>query len=127
MAGRNKAPSTKRRIEVVYKDNEQWTVLYGELQRRQGRPTLTEHLFRIVGEKLPFEALSKVRKHLIGEGYLSQGVYVAHDSMGCPRYIGRGNIFQRLDARYRAQPPELSWGQVYILTIFQIEFRVKLE
>ena len=85
MAGGNKAPSTKRRIGVVYKDNEQWTVLYGELQRRQGRPTLTEHLFRIVGEKLPFEALSEVRKHLIGEGYLSQGVYVAHDSMGCPR------------------------------------------
>src|ERR1039458_4940264 len=65
MAGGNKAPSTKRRIGVVYKDNEQWTVLYGELKRRQGHPTLTEHLFRIVGEKLPFEALSEVRKHLI--------------------------------------------------------------
>jgi len=35
------------------------------------------------------------------------GIYVAHDSMGVARYIGRGNIFDRLKARRKAQVLEL--------------------
>jgi hypothetical protein len=69
-----------------------------------------------VGEKLPFEALPDVRLHLRDRGHPHQGVYVAHDSMGCPRYIGRGDIFQRLEARYRAQPLELKYFSFYVVS-----------
>ncbi|MEJ0002404.1 MAG: hypothetical protein WDN30_00240 [Pararobbsia sp.] len=98
-----------------------WVVHFGELQPAKngpGRPSTaskTEHLFRVVGEKLPFEALGTVRKHLKENGYTSQGVYVAHDSMGCPRYIGRGNIFQRLAARKKAQQLELEYFSFYVV------------
>jgi len=51
--------------------------------------------------------LSEVRSHLEGKGHTHQGVYVAHDSMGCHRYIGRGSVFHRLEARRKTQPPEL--------------------
>lgn len=83
-----------------------------------GRPRKeAEHLFRIVGEKLPYEALKDVRNHVrIALGKAAQGVYVAHDSMGCPRYIGRGNIFQRLEARKKAQELELEYFSFYVVT-----------
>jgi len=69
-----------------------------------------------VGEKLPFEALSEVRFDLKNLGHPHQGVYVAHDSMGCPRYIGRGDIFQRLEARRKAQPLELKYFSFYVVS-----------
>ncbi len=116
MAARKKAQLTKKTTAIVYADKNQWKVLYGELKRGRGRPSLTAHLFRVVGEKLPFEALSKVRSHLKKPGHSPQGVYVAHDSMGCPRYIGRGNIFQRLEARHRAQPLELKYFSFYVVS-----------
>lgn len=111
-----KARLTKKTTATVYTDGSQWKVLYGELKRGQGRPAATEHLFRVVGEKLPFTALSKVRSHLKKEQLSSQGVYVAHDSMGCPRYIGRGNIFQRLEARFKTQPLELAYFSFYVVS-----------
>ncbi|MGD7195460.1 hypothetical protein ACQUJT_21595 [Ralstonia pseudosolanacearum] len=98
-----------------------WVVHFGELQqikkKRGRRPAAakTEHLFRVVGEKLPFSALAHVKKHLQENGYSSQGVYVAHDSMGCPRYIGRGNIFQRLAARKKAKQLELEYFSFYVV------------
>ncbi|MHA6890821.1 hypothetical protein [Ralstonia pseudosolanacearum] len=98
-----------------------WVVHFGELQqikKRRGRKPAaakTEHLFRVVGEKLPFAALAHVKKHLQENGYSSQGVYVAHDSMGCPRYIGRGNIFQRLAARKKALQFELEYFSFYVV------------
>lgn len=106
----------------VFKDA-QWVVRYGKLQpppRKPGRPPQqTEHLFRVIGEKLPFEALSSVQKHLAkeleAEGKTIQGVYVAHDSMGCPRYIGRGAIFNRLAARKKAQQLELEYFSFYVV------------
>jgi len=69
-----------------------------------------------MGEKLPFEALSAVKKHLKEQGYTTQGVYVAHDSMGCPRYIGRGSIFARLEARKKAQQLELEYFSFYVVS-----------
>jgi hypothetical protein len=44
------------------------------------------------------------------------GVYVAHDSMGFPRYIGRGAIFTRLKARKDAQPLELTYFSFYVVS-----------
>lgn len=116
MAAKKKARLTKKTDVSVYNDGSQWNVLYGELKRGQGRPAATEHLFRVVGEKLPFAALAKVRSHLKKSELPNQGVYVAHDSMGCPRYIGRGSIFQRLEARHKAQPLELAYFSFYVVS-----------
>jgi len=113
---RNKAKSTKTRIEDVWGDEEQWKIVYGKLRRARGRPSRTPHLFREVGEKLPFAALSEVRYHLREKGHPDKGVYVAHDSMGCPRYIGRGNIFQRLGDHYKKHPLELKYFSFYVVS-----------
>ncbi|WP_211473265.1 hypothetical protein [Collimonas humicola] len=107
--------ATSRRVVVepkLYYESP-WVVGYGKLEkspRKPGRPSVaskTEHLFRVIGEKLPYDALGAVKKHLIENGHTTEGVYVAHDSMGCPRYIGRGNIFSRLAARKKKQQLEL--------------------
>ena len=116
MASKNKAPLRKTSIDSVGFAGSNWKIVYGELKRGRGRPGVSEHLFRVVGEKIPFEALSSVRKHLKANGHLPNGVYVAHDSMGCPRYIGRGRIFNRLEARYKAQPDELRYFSFYLVT-----------
>jgi len=117
MKKKKKAKFTKQIKESVYStDITPWKVSYGELKRRQGNPGLTEHLFRVVGEKLPFEALPKVRQHLKAKNIPRQGVYIAHDSMGCPRYIGRGNIFSRLNKRYSKQRAELRYFSFYVVS-----------
>jgi hypothetical protein len=113
--GKSKASATKT-IEVkrIY-SNHQWTIHYGKLAPGPGRPQLTERLFSVLGEKLPFECLNAVRDHLRDSGLTRQGVYVAHDSMGCARYIGRGNIFARLEARLKAQVLELKYFSFYVV------------
>ncbi len=126
---KRKASATKVIRGEVYADGKTWTVQHGELKGKpvKGRPAKTpdpEHLFRVVGEKLPFSAISKVKAHL--KAHLKdsaptapkepQGVYIAHDSMGCPRYIGRGSIFARLEARYKAQPIELEYFSFYVVS-----------
>ena len=113
---KKKSKFTKTVRAQVFSDGHQWTVHYGELKRRQGNPGKTEHLFKVIGEKIPFEALSSVKKHLKENDHTWQGVYVAHDSMGCPRYIGRGNIFSRLEARKKAQPLELEYFSFYVVS-----------
>lgn len=112
----SKKPAIKTVYEEIYADGKRWTIQYGELRRGQGRPPKTEHLFRVVGEKLPFRCLKSVRKKLMDDGYSTQGVYIAHDSMGCPRYIGRGSIFTRLQARFKAQPLELEYFSFYVVS-----------
>lgn len=117
MATLRKARSKKVVTDsAVYSDGEHWKVCFGELKRGQGRPEKTEHLFRVVGEKLPYAALSAVKKHLRAQGLSRQGVYVAHDSMGCPRYIGRGSIFPRLISRHKSQPHELAYFSFYVVS-----------
>jgi hypothetical protein len=109
--------------KVIYSgnifNNELWTVCYGELKKpsKPGpKPKETEHLFRIVGEKLPFDALKKIRNDIKSRlGKVPNGVYVAHDSMGCPRYIGRGNIFGRLEARKAVYQLELEYFSFYVV------------
>ena len=115
-AVKRKPLATKTVLEEMYADGNRWTVQYGELRRGQGRPLKTEHLFRVIGEKIPYAALPKVKKHLIKEGHTFQGVYIAHDSMGCPRYIGRENIFARLESRKKTQPLELEYFSFYVVS-----------
>jgi len=121
----NKRPSRKIITDCVFRDGVNWTVQYGELKRGQGRPSKEQHLFKVAGEKLPFESLAKVKKHLLEEEHSFQGVYVAFDSMGCPRYIGRGNVFARLEARRKAQPLELHYYSFYIVSQKQHEREVE--
>ena len=98
-----KARLTKQIGEEVFSDGTQWTVHHGKLKRGKGHPGKNQHSFQVLGEKLPYSALAKVKKHVLSLGHKPKGVYVAHDSMGCPRYIGRGNVFQRLESRKKAQ------------------------
>jgi len=115
----NKSALTKMTHTSVFK-GELWNVQFGELKRHQGNPGRTGHLFRVIGEKLPYEALAAVKKHVKEhaeeKGFKSNGVYIAHDSMGFPRYIGRGNIFARLKARKDAQELELVYFSFYVVS-----------
>lgn len=113
-----KAKLTKKIRQKIFGDKSSlWTVHHGELKRGKGNPGKTEHLFRVVGEKLPYSALAAVKAHVKTELKLEPyGVYVAHDSMGCPRYIGRGNVFERLDARRKAQLLELQYFSFYLVS-----------
>ena len=122
IAQRNKGAASKVVQDSSIFSDSRWTVCFGELQRptKRGRkPKETEHLFRMVGEKLPYSALKDVRTHVGAQlnlpGKKATGVYVAHDSMGCPRYIGRGNIFDRLEARKKAQQLELEYFSFYVV------------
>jgi len=69
----------------------------------------------VVGEKLPIEALDKVRKKMKEHDLGSEGVYVAHDSMGYARYVGRGRIFSRLKARARESELEVKYFSFYVV------------
>ena len=80
-----------------------------------GRPKKTSRLFKVVGEKLPIEALDAVRKELKARRLQAEGVYVAHDSMGYARYVGRGNIFNRLKARANASILEIKYFSFYVV------------
>jgi hypothetical protein len=93
----------------------QWTVNFGELKAGSGPDEEFPRLFEALGEKLPFEALPKVQKYLKGQGITQEGVYIAHDSMSYSRYIGRGNIFQRLRACENAHVLELKYFSFYVV------------
>lgn len=121
----NKRPARKIITDAVYKDGSTWTVHYGELKRGRGRPSKEKHLFKVAAEKLPYDSLPAVKKHLQAQGHTYQGVYVAFDSMGCPRYIGRGNIFARLEARKKAQRLELQYYSFYVVSQKQHEREVE--
>lgn len=118
MAARKAKLAKKGREKVYGNQNSAWTVQYGCLERGRGNPGKTEHLFKVVGEKLPFECLPTVRKHVKEQLELQpRGVYVAHDSMGCPRYIGRGgDVFQRIEARRKAHVRELQYFSFYLVS-----------
>jgi hypothetical protein len=109
-----KKPSAKK-AEGKICGNGTWTIVSGALTRPLGHPGKTRSLFKAVGEKIPFEFLGDVRKKLESFGVSTTGVYIAHDSMGYPRYIGRGNIFSRLDSRRKAQTLELSYFSFFVV------------
>ncbi|MGH9439461.1 MAG: hypothetical protein ACRD22_16625 [Terriglobia bacterium] len=121
----NKRPSRKVINSCVYRDGSTWTVQYGELKRGKGRPPKEQHLFKVAAEKLPYDSLPSVKTHLKKEGHTYQGIYVTFDSMGCPRYVGRGNIFARLEARKKAQPLELQYYSFYVVSQKQHEREVE--
>jgi hypothetical protein len=96
-------------------EQENWKVFFGILKRGRGRPHRKEQLFSVVAEKIPFEALSGVAKDLKENGISPNGVYVAHDSMGYARYVGRGHVVSRLRARKGEQKLELQYFSFYIV------------
>jgi hypothetical protein len=91
-----------------------WKVVGGWLKPGPGHPGI-DNLFALVAEKIPFPYLDEVRRAAKDEGISPLGVYVAHDSMGWPRYIGRGDVFSRLKARKRAQSQELFYFSLYVI------------
>ncbi len=109
-----KKPSQRVICEEIWSD-EQWRVLDGELKRNPGHPGGTKSLFKVVAEKIPFDALDAVRKNMREYGLPMEGVYLAHDSMGCVRYAGRGHIFNRLNTRRKRQPLELAYFSFYVV------------
>jgi len=102
------------KVAKIWGDN-QWTVRFGRLTPGPGRPEAIQSLFKVVGEKLPFEAINAVNKYLRDNKIRRNGVYIAHDSMGNARYIGRGRIFQRLRARLKSQILELKYFSFYVV------------
>jgi len=110
----NKAPSSKTIDASVWHDAD-WVVKRGHLTRPRGRPGKIVPLFRALGEKLPYGALDDTEADLRAHGVSTTGVYIAHDSMGAPRYIGRGDIFDRLRKRKKAERLELLYFSFYVV------------
>jgi hypothetical protein len=105
------------KAETVFNEKDSpWTVHYGRLNPGRGNPG-SPRLFQVLGEKLPFEALNEVKKYLKTKqpSLRRAGVYVAHDSMGEARYIGRGNIFSRLAGHKKAHRLELQYFSFYVV------------
>ena len=125
MAKRRKKGLSRKTVKSVVWRGNGWNVVKGELVRSPGRPYKVDHLFRCVAEKIPFESLSNVRKAVIAAGIGTEGVYLAHDSMGVARYGGRGRIFPRLASRKRAYPRELAYFSFYIIKEKQHEREIE--
>jgi hypothetical protein len=103
-AAKTQAKKTTDRVPVWSDAGELWLVVRGKLSKvHKGRQKRQDHtrLFRVIGEKLPKESLEKVWLDQKSRGLPLTGVYMAHDSMGAPRYIGRGQIFWRLRSHFR--------------------------
>lgn len=111
----NKALSTKVVTRQIGPTRGPWKVVGGYLKRPKGNPGKVDNLFDLVAEKIPFEFLDDIRKAAQEQSYELNGVYVAHDSMGWPRYIGRGDIFARLRARKKAHSQELYYFSLYVI------------
>lgn len=111
---RPKKPSKKSKPHKIGGDTA-WTIVSGKLARPKGRPANAQPLFKAVGEKIPYVFLADVKLQLEEEGISKEGVYIAHDSMGYPRYIGRGDIFSRLTARQKAQKLELAYFSFFVV------------
>lgn len=114
MPNDNKKPS-KKLITNSYGPIGPWKVVAGELKRRKGRPTKVANLFSMIAEKIPYDFLKDIEADCDEFEHDRQGVYVAHDSMGWPRYIGRGDVFSRLKARKSAQSAELHYFSFYLV------------
>ena len=111
----NKRTYTKEPLERIWWDNNSWSVVYGELRRPPGHPGKKENLFKYIGEKIPFDALDKIEEKLKEKEDKVEGVYIAHDSMGTPRYSGRGNIFARLNDHRKKHPIELVYFSFFVI------------
>ncbi len=92
-----------------------WVVVRGRLKRGQGHPGKVDRLFEFVADKLPYESLHSVGSWMEKNAPNTNGVYLAHDSMGTARYGGRGQIFNRLKAHKKIYPRELVYYSFYII------------
>jgi hypothetical protein len=92
-----KKPQVKRTKCKIW-EGEEWVVQRGILNAGRGAAGKVKRLFRVVGEKLPFDAIDAVDEQVRSHTIQREGVYIAHDSMGYSRYIGRGKVFPRLRA-----------------------------
>ncbi len=122
----------------VKKDNvsqvakaDRWVIVEGDVvplvaePKRRGRKRAPTSLFRVVAEKIPFQFLLQVQKSMKKAKLPTVGVYIAHDSMGYPRYVGRGNIFGRLAARKKAQVLELAYFSFFVVVDKQHEREIE--
>ena len=111
----SKKNSTKEIYDQIWSDKKYWTVQYGYLNPGPGRPQSVDQLFKVVAEKIPFRAINAIKKQMIEEELGLTGVYIAHDSMGYARYVGRGNIFSRLQSHFKSHPHELYYFSFYVV------------
>ncbi|WP_292533527.1 hypothetical protein [Methylocystis sp.] len=107
--------STRRLIEKEVWKGERQKVIFGLLEPLPGHEPKVGNLFLCIGEKIPFECLMEVKKHVQQKKIGVDGVYMAHDSYGVPRYGGRGHIFRRLASRKKEYPKELVYFSFYIV------------
>src|SRR5687768_14162445 len=111
---RRKYGGTKVSTASVWQDGD-WRVFVGKIKRTTGHPGKVRPLFSVVAEKLPKNSLTAVAKDMREVGMPTDGVYIAHDSMGYARYVGRGNVVARLRARFVAAPHELHYFSFYMV------------
>jgi len=109
---RRKPPVRKVILEPVWTDRDRWVVRHGRLARAVDHPP---SVFKVIGEKLPWACFSAVNRHLKNQGLPRTGVYVAHDALGYPRYVGRGKIFPRLRSHKKVRPNELAYFSFYVV------------
>jgi len=111
-----KRPGVKRleqRLDPI--PSSDWVVHFGRIARA-GPGKVARSLFKLLGEKLPYEYLRDVENYVWENlDIVPRGVYMAHDSMGCPRYIGRGWVFGRLRSHLKKHPRELRYFSFYIV------------
>ncbi len=110
----NKSPSTKSMVNQVWNEDGSCVVI-GDLKRGRGRPGKISPLFSCIAEKLPYGSLDAVQTRVKKERLPATGVYIAHDSMGTARYIGRGNIFNRLRRHKYAHVKELHYYSFFVV------------
>jgi len=109
----NKKPAHKT-VTTDFGTKGPWKVVGGILKRPKGNPG-KDNLFSMVAEKIPYSFFEAVRKKVVELEYEVSGVYVAHDSMGWPRYIGRGDVFSRLKAHKKKHTEELHYFSFYFI------------
>jgi hypothetical protein len=112
MAKKSTVKSIK--VERIWGDKE-WVVRFGSLNAGPGAAGGVERLFRVVGEKIPFDAINNVSSYLRSHEKGREGVDVAHDSMGYARYIGRGRIFSRLRSCRDSHRLEVKYFSFYVV------------
>ena len=116
----------KKVIEGILYTDKTWSVKYGRVKRVNAGKVATGSLFKLIGEKLPFTAIGEVEKHARKVlKTVPNGVYLAMDSMGCPRYTGRGVIFSRLKAHKKHFPVELVFFSFYVVEAKQHEREIE--
>lgn len=95
-----------------------WNVVSGLLESENGNQNYYNNIFEVIAEKIPFTALEDCKEDMENHpSYTSNGVYLAHDSMGVARYGGRGDIFTRLAAHKKKYPDELSYFSFYTIKL----------